>query len=74
MITMVDEDSKQKAIALVRLFRSGDLEEEQIAGKLDELMRLIPNPHWGNLMFHNTPELSDEEVVEAAMAYRPFAL
>jgi hypothetical protein len=71
---MVDEETRQKAIVLVRLFRSGDLEEEQIAGKLDELMRLIPNPHWGNLMFYQDPELSDEEVVEAAMAYRPFTL
>jgi hypothetical protein len=69
-----DEWRVQRAVALVRLFRSGDVEESEDSARLDELMRLIPCPRWGDLLFYQDPELSDLEVVRAALAYRPFAL
>ncbi|WP_143070852.1 hypothetical protein [Streptomyces malaysiense] len=63
-----------RALEVVALIRSGTLPDEDCAELLTELQRLIPHPAWLDLMFHNDPSLTDEEVVNAASSYRPFAL
>jgi hypothetical protein len=63
-----------RALEIVALIRSGALPDEGCAELLTELQRLIPHPAWLDLMFHNDPPLTDEEVVNAASSYRPIAL
>jgi len=41
---------------------------------MDAMRELVPHPAWVDLMFHHEPPLSDDEVVAAALVYRPFAL
>jgi hypothetical protein len=64
---------REQALVLVRAFRRGNFSGEETVERLTDLERLIPTPHWIDLMFHEVPELSDEEVVDRALAYRPLA-
>ena len=75
MIDVTSSDEKRsRATGLVRSIRSGEYSDEQCAAMIDDLGILIPYPAWLDLMFHHEPPLSDDEVVAAAMSYRPFAL
>ena len=65
---------RERAIELVRDVRYGRLPDDQASAKLDELEQLIAHPQWADLLFYQDPELSDEQAVDAALAYRPFAL
>ena len=69
-----DTERKQQALELVRKLRYGRVPDEEVGAVVDELERIVPNPNWTDLLFYNEPELSDEEAVEKALAYRPFAL
>lgn len=64
---------RERALVLVRAFRRGNLSDEETVERLADLERLIPTPHWIDLMFLEMPELSDEEVVDRALAYPPLA-
>lgn len=75
MLKLGDEaQRKEQALILVRALRYGRIPDEEVGEKIAELERLIPTPHWVDLMFHQIPDLSDEEVVDRAMEYRPFEL
>lgn len=65
---------RERAIEIVREVRYGGLPDEEASAKLDELEQLIPHPRWVDLLYYQDPELSDEAAVDAALAYRPFAL
>ena len=65
---------RERAIEIVRDIRFGRLPDDQASAKLDELEQLIPHPRWVDLLFYQDPELSDEQAVDTALAYRPFAL
>ncbi|MBL7502293.1 hypothetical protein [Frankia nepalensis] len=69
---MDEAERRARALALVRLIRSGTVPRREAKSKFDELMRLKATPQWSDLMFWT--ELSDREVVDAAFAYRPIAL
>jgi hypothetical protein len=64
---------RERALVLVRAFRHMNMSDEETVEKLADLERLIPTPHWLDFMFQETPELSDEQVVDRALAYRPVA-
>ena len=64
---------RERALVLVRAFRRGNMSDEDTVERLADLERLIPTPQWLDLMFQEKPELSDEEVVDRALAYRPLA-
>ena len=65
---------RERAIEIVRDIRYGRLPDDQASAKLDELEHLIPHPQWADLLFYQDPELTDEQAVDTALAYRPFAL
>lgn len=67
-------ERKQQALELVRKLRYGHVPDEEVGDIVEELERIIPNPNWTDLLFYHEPELSDEEAVEKALTYRPFAL
>jgi hypothetical protein len=64
---------RERALVLVRAFRRGNLSDQETVERLADLERLIPTPHWLDLMFQEMPGLSDEEVVDRALTYRPLA-
>lgn len=64
---------RERALVLVRAFRRGNMSDEDTVETLADLERLIPTTQWLDLMFQDIPELSDEEVVDRALAYRPLA-
>ncbi len=41
---------------------------------LDLLRKNVPDPNVSDLIYYADPELTAEQVVDAAMEYRPFAL
>ena len=68
-----ESERRERALVLVRAFRRGDLSVEETVERLADLEGLIPTPHWLDLMFGEIPELSDEEVIDRALGYRPLA-
>lgn len=65
---------RERALQLIRQVRDPALPDEELAVQLDELERLVVNPHIGELLFFEEPELSNEEVLERALGYKPFTL
>ncbi len=41
---------------------------------LNQLERSVPDPNVSDLIYYSDPELTPEQVVEAALRYKPFAL
>ena len=66
--------NREKALELVQLARDPAVSDERLGELIDGLKHVIPYPSWINLLFHRVPDLSDEEVVDEALRYRPFAL
>ncbi|MEV7906894.1 hypothetical protein [Streptomyces anulatus] len=48
--------------------------EEEVDEMLDLLRKNVPDPNVSDLIYYADPELTAEQVVDAAMEYRPFAL
>lgn len=71
---MDEPELRARCLVLVRLIRWGSGTEERGDRLYEELCRLKPNPNWSDLMFYSFPDISDEEVVERGLAYRPMAL
>ncbi|WP_133259850.1 hypothetical protein [Streptacidiphilus pinicola] len=72
MSQLSDED--QIAVRLVAEIWSGAFSELESDEKLVELRKNLIDPGLVDLMFHEKPVLSDEDVVRRAREYRPFAL
>lgn len=72
----ISEADRARALELIRELRDPDIakEDEDITPRLTELERLVSCPHVSDLMFWHKPELTDEEVLERALEYMPFAL
>jgi hypothetical protein len=70
----MNERKRQAAIRQVAKIRAGEGTEEQIDRRIDLLERsfYVPTGHLTQLMFFT--DLSDEEVVDQALAYQPIAL
>jgi hypothetical protein len=72
------ELSRAEAVALVqRIVEADYASDEELAGWLDRLDRLLacPSGYVSNLIFWSPEqELSADEVVDQALAYRPIAL
>ncbi|MGC4792209.1 hypothetical protein ACLQ22_30850 [Micromonospora sp. DT178] len=71
---MEERELRARCLILVRLIRTATGSEKDGDGYFQELERLKPNPNWVDLMFYRTPDLSDKEVVDEGLAYRPIAL
>ncbi|WP_171161685.1 bacteriocin immunity protein [Streptomyces sp. I05A-00742] len=62
-------------VRLVRRIMAGEGETEAEHNALvAELRRNVLHPAVTDLIYHRRPELSAEEVVDEALAYRPIAL
>jgi hypothetical protein len=61
---------REELIALVRRIVACEGTEEANDAWLDELQSRVPHPAVTDLIFHHEPELTPEEVVDVALAYR----
>ncbi|SCL50187.1 hypothetical protein GA0070603_0927 [Micromonospora chersina] len=73
MAVELDGPARSRALALVRELRDPALPDEEAGARVDELERILCCPHVLSLMFFTEPGLSDEEVIEEALKYQPFA-
>lgn len=70
----IDTESQQRALWLIALVPDPSEPESRLRERMDELKVILGCPHVADLIFWEPPGLSDEEVVERALAYRPIAL
>ncbi|WP_157641369.1 e9imm peptide [Longispora albida] len=70
----IDETTRERARVLIGIIRDPTLPEELIDEPMTELARILSCPHVSDYLFHENPELSVEEVIDKALAYRPIAL
>ena len=66
--------TKTELIELVRRVMEADGTEEELSAIIDTVSRAVPYPGWTNLLYYNDRELSAEEVVAQALAYKPIQL
>jgi hypothetical protein len=70
----MDPEDRPRALALIRDLRDPHIQDEDAAPRLDELERLTGCPHVLDLLLQDDPELTDDEALDRALEYRPFAL
>ncbi len=61
-------------IELVPKVMAADGTEEEIDAWTDAISRAVPHPNWADLIYYDDRELSPEEVVAEALAYKPILL
>lgn len=59
---------------MIRDLRDPQMQDEDAAPILDQLESLVRCPNMLDLLFHQHPELTDDELLDRALEYRPFAL
>ena len=67
--------TKEQLINLVREIQTANVESEQ---EHDDLLALLKanvlDPHVSDLIYYHQPELTPEEIIEKALAYKPIQL
>lgn len=67
--------SKSELIDLVRKIRNVEYNSEKKHSEAIFLFKdNVPHPSAANLIYHHKPRLTNEEVVEKALAYKPIIL
>jgi len=66
--------SREELIALVTRIMDADGTEEEINDMITLLERNVPHPEVSDLIFYPEKEMTAEEVVDAALAYKPIQL
>ncbi|MES2644502.1 MAG: hypothetical protein V4850_33755 [Myxococcota bacterium] len=51
-----------------------DDSEAEISNLIAQVSRAVPHPTWTDLVYHDTRELTAEQVVDEALAYGPVLL
>lgn len=64
--------SREELLVLVNRIISVDGDEEEIAEMVELFERNVPHPAPSDLIYYE--DLSSEEIVEKALAYKPIAL
>jgi hypothetical protein len=66
--------TREELIGLVEKLLSNEDTEEQDQDWLALLARNVPHPHVSDLIYWNEQDLSAEEIVDQALAWRPVEL
>ncbi|MEK5032844.1 hypothetical protein MKY96_15420 [Paenibacillus sp. FSL R7-0302] len=66
--------SRQQLIALVTKIVNAEGTEAELDQSLETVMSNVPHPQVSDLIFWNEPELTPEEIVDAALGYQPIVL
>ena len=71
---MRQRTSRDELIRMVQQLIDAALPEEEEDRLVEELKSSVSHPRVTDLIYYNTPELTAEEVVDKALAYRPIEL
>ena len=72
---MTDTLTRFELVELVRKIQAAEGSEEEIDRMIASLEASVPHPHVTDLIFYpEGPDLTAEEVVERALAYKPIQL
>ncbi len=72
---MTKKLTKEELIEVVRKICDAEFEDERERHKLLVLfLNNVPDPEATNLIYYHDPELTPEEIVEKALAYKPILL
>ncbi len=66
--------TKAKLIELVRKIIEVDGTEDELDSYTDAVSKAVPHPEWTDLIYYNDRDLTPEEVVEQALAYKAIRL
>ena len=73
--TFVEESlGRDDLVRLVARILAAEGTEEEIAGMVTRLRRNVPDPQVSNYIFWSDPQLTPEEIVDRALAYKPILL
>ncbi|WP_258021518.1 hypothetical protein [Streptomyces anatolicus] len=67
-------ETRAELIEIVQMLIDASLSEVEEDALLEELKASVPHPRVSDLIFHQDPPLTAEEVVDQALAYRPIEL
>ncbi|MFJ9692593.1 hypothetical protein [Kitasatospora sp. NPDC101183] len=66
---------RARGLPIIARLRSGRYTEEERTALLDELEALYPyNPYLLDILFLQSGDMTDEQVLDEALRYRPIAL
>lgn len=72
---MEDRPTRAELVALVARIMSGNYDSESAQDEdVRQLQQAVPHPRVTDLLFWDDRDLTPEQVVDEALAYRPFAL
>ncbi|WP_340022993.1 bacteriocin immunity protein [Paenibacillus sp. FSL K6-1096] len=66
--------SRQELIALVTKIVNAEGTEEELDQWLETVIRQVPHPQVSDLIYWHEPELTPDEIVDAALSYQPIIL
>ena len=66
--------TNDELVEVVSKIMEADGTETELSRLIDLVSREVPHPSWTNLIYYNEEELSAEEVVAQALAYKPIQL
>ena len=62
--------SRDELVLMIRRLQSSDGTDEELDWLLNEVRAAVPDPNVSDLIFYEKPELSAEEIVDRAFAYK----
>ncbi|QUL58186.1 bacteriocin immunity protein [Paenibacillus tritici] len=66
--------TRQQLIELVTRIVNAEGTEAELDQWLEIVVRNVPHPGVSDLIFWNEPELTPEEIIDAALVYQPIVL
>ncbi|WP_243526302.1 bacteriocin immunity protein [Bacillus pseudomycoides] len=71
---MFKKITKEELISLVRKLVECEGTEEEIDEMIEVVERNVPHPEVSDLLYWNDEELTPEQIVDIALAYKPIQL
>ncbi len=66
--------NREQLVNLVKKIRQAEGSEEEISQWIDTLHACVPHPEVSDLIFYSKDELTDEQIVDKALSYKPICL
>lgn len=71
---MYKDLDRQQLIDLVDKIKLAEVSEDEITDWMNLLVENVPDPNVAELIFFNDVELTSDEVIDKALAYKPILL
>ena len=66
--------TRDELVNLIRKIMEAEGTEAEIDGYMATVTSNVPHPNWTDLVFHDERDLTPEQMVDEALAYRPITL